>query len=68
MISESPKMDYHRNYQKPIHLKGKISDSQRFPLNLYLINIVEDIVVFQLEQCLTAFNNFLHRNESEMPL
>ena len=46
-------------YQKPIHLKGNITDSQRFPLNLYLINIVEDIVVFPA-WTVFIFDNFLH--------
>ena len=30
----------------PLHTKMSMPNSQRYPLNLYLINIVEDFVVF----------------------
>ena len=37
------------------HLKRDMSDSKRYPLNLYLINQVEEIVVFEIKSTSCCF-------------
>ena len=47
------------------HFKKGLTDSQRHPLNLNLINIVEDIVDFYLEKLLfltISFSIFSYKN------
>ena len=47
-----------------LHLKRCIPDSQRYPSNLYLINNVEDIIIF-LNSLLGPFSSVLLHHKSE---